>query len=401
MAITFDRLVTIQSKLEWGFKLNEEDQSDWDEYQRNRRPSAFVYSETKLMEYSSICRSTATAWEKFRAGYMPDAIHEEIAEPLPPKTGQMRKFIIWAAASGLLVLAGTYIYNNRSVKDNKVQTTQNITKTDILPGSSKAILTLANGEKVTLDSTDNAGSTMQGNTTINFKQGQLVYETLTSQRGSLQLYNSVETPKGGNYKIILPDGTKVWLNAASSIRFPVAFTGDERQVEIKGEVYFEVDHQGTPFDVDVNKLKVRAFGTTFNIKAYDDEKAIETTLLEGKVTIIRKNKPAITLKEKQQVRITENADSTFIPADLESVVGWKNGKLYWEDIKLRALFPEIERWYNAKVIVQDKKIEDMNISFSPISRNVPVSTVFNYLQEAKHITYDIEGRNIIVKINKK
>src|SRR6201991_2641072 len=210
---------------------------------------------------------------------------------------RMRRIGLAAASLTGLLIIGSVFWNNRKVDSKPGVTFSQKVGTpgrEIPPGGNKAVLTLANGFSIVLGDVKNGGLAQQGNTTIVKADGKLSYETAQKQNGSI-LYNTIVTPRGGQYQVVLPDGSQVWLNAASSLRYPTAFTGDERKVYITGEAYFEVKslplpgHAGKmPFKVSVTAAsgqqlgEVEVLGTHFNVNAYEDEDAMRTTLLEGK-----------------------------------------------------------------------------------------------------------------------
>ena len=224
-----------------------------------------------------------------------DAIYTKIVN-----TPIIGKRYVWpriAAAAVIIVLlsAGVYyISSNHNVKIASKKTQQQFKNNDVAPGGKKAVLTLANGTQIILDSAGNGALTQQGNVKIiKLNNSQLLYNSLngssTLPKTGEVLYNTISTPRGGQYQVVLADGSKVWLNAASSLRFPTSFTGGERKVELTGEGYFEVVHNAAkPFKVSLGKLdgaEIEVLGTHFNVNAYDDETAIKTTLLEGSVKV--------------------------------------------------------------------------------------------------------------------
>ena len=203
----------------------------------------------------------------------------------------------WAAAAVFIIIAGAIVVYTTGKKKTAPETVQTVpAKTDVQPGGNKAILTLANGQRIVLDSAVNGMLVQQGSAQV-IKSGEgLKYEVggqkseVGGQKSEVA-YNTLSTPKGGQYRLMLPDGSKVWLNAASSIRYPATFTGNERSVDITGEAYFEVapirlrSGQKKPFRVHFSRGVVEVLGTHFNVNAYDDEGATKTTLLEGSVKV--------------------------------------------------------------------------------------------------------------------
>jgi transmembrane sensor len=275
---------------------------------------------------------------------------------------------------------------------------------DVLPGGNKAVLTLANGSAIILDSAANGELAKQGNTTIlKTAGGQLAYNILNEKPAEV-LYNTLATPRGGQYQLVLPDGSKVWLNAASSIRYPVAFTGGDRNVEITGEAYFEIaKDKAKPFHVKAYGMKVEVLGTHFNVNAYPDEPGIRTTLLEGSVKIVmarqtqggqpaQQGQQELILLPGQQARVERNI-TLVKAADLDQVMAWKNGLFNFNDADLQTVLRQLARWYDI-----DVKFEGSGPARSfhgKITRDLNLSQVIRVLQ-AVEVKFRIEGRTLIV-----
>jgi len=209
-------------------------------------------------------------------------------------------------------------------------------------------------------------------------------------------YNMLVTPRRGQYQLVLPDGSKVWLNAASSIRYPVAFIGNERRVQITGEAYFEVTHNATmPFIVEKGDMRVEVLGTHFNVNAYNDESAIKTTLLEGKVKIV--NRQSAILKPGQQAILTAGSRLTILDkTDVEDVVAWKNGLFHFESSEIKTVMRQIARWYDVDVVYERTTVNN-DPMFVEISRNTRLSDVLKALEESGSAKFSIQGKTIIVK----
>ncbi|WP_343699920.1 FecR family protein [Chitinophaga sp.] len=226
----------------------------------------------------------------------------------------------------------------------------------ILPGGNKAVLTLGDGTVIELDSAANGTLGRQGNArVVKLANGNIAY-TADGQGAAEVMYNTMRTPRGGQYRITLPDGTSAWLNAASSITYPTAFTGNERVVKVTGEVYFEVAKQagGTPFRVEIMtgtgevKGEVAVLGTHFNINAYDNESAVKTTLLEGAVKVRKTGEAYVSLHPGQQASIAGTVEVAR-PDNLEAVTAWKNGYFVFNQTDIQAMMRQAERWYNITV----------------------------------------------------
>ncbi len=267
---------------------------------------------------------------------------------------------------------------------------------DVKPGGHTAVLTLADGTRILLDSTSNGFVSMQGNTKVMKQQGGVIaYNKENSGRTELS-YNTMSTPAGGMYQLILSDGTKAWLNASSSIHFPIEFTTKERRVSITGEVYFEVaKNAGKPFIVTVNKLaEVKVLGTHFNLNAYDNENEIKTTLLEGSISI-SKGTNSETLTAGQQAQINKNGSIKKLnDVDLEEAVAWKNGKFIFNGTELQEVLRQAARWYNLEVVYEGKIPDD---KFSgQVSRSVSLSNLLKWMQWSE-VYFKLEGRKLIIK----
>ncbi|MDB5208286.1 MAG: hypothetical protein JWR72_3361 [Flavisolibacter sp.] len=272
-------------------------------------------------------------------------------------------------------------------------------KNDIKPGGDKAILVLANGQSIVLDSAGNGMVSQQGSTKIlKLNNGQLSYTTGdTPNSGAAEiLYNSIVTPHGGQYQVTLPDGTMVWLNASSSLRFPTAFIGKERKVEITGEAYFEVaKNTAMPFIVIINKgAAVEVLGTHFNVMAYGDEKTIKTTLLEGAINL--KNEGVVQrLKPGQQAQITQGKMNVINDVDVERAIAWKNGLFDFNDDAVPDIMRQLSRWYDIDVEYEGKVPDGHYVG--SVRRKSNISAVVKMLELAGDIRFELQGKKLIVK----
>lgn len=306
----------------------------------------------------------------------------------------------WLATAACLLLffyfGGHYMYTTNKKQDEPAM---NQAKA-IVPGSNKAILTLANGKKIVLTDTTSGKFTKQGNTVISKTAGgQLVY-TVESQKNNSAtqlVYNTVSTPMGGQYWIVLSDGTRVFLNAGSSLRYPVAFAANERKVELKGEAYFEVVHNNAmPFRIVTGHQVTEDIGTKFNINAYDDEQVMKTTLVEGAVKVSTDNYHVV-LKPGQQSQISNidplQAIKVIKHANIEEALAWKNGLFEFNNSDIRQVMNNTSRWYDFKVIYENE-VPHLKIS-GRISRNVDFSGLIALLK-FEGVKFKIEGRNVTI-----
>lgn len=313
----------------------------------------------------------------------------------------------WAVAAVLLIVLSGTIYLAISPGKKEVQSAKTQpspmdiaqgSQGDIAPGSNKAVLILADGSKVELDSA-NAGKVItQGNVQVIQMDGQLSYEGNGAAK-EVQ-YNTITTPRGGQYMVILADGSKVWLNAESSLRFPTVFAGEERKVEMEGEAYFEVaKNQKMPFYVKSGEMEVQVLGTHFNINAYNDEKATKTTLLEGSVKVNMGSAYKI-IKPGEQAVIPSLAggrvDASKIRVqncDIEEAVGWKNGLFHFNKADLPDVMRQLCRWYNVEVEYEGE-IPKREFE-GEIQRNLKLSQVLELLGKNR-VNFKISGHKIKV-----
>jgi len=311
------------------------------------------------------------------------------------------RFYPYAAALLLLATTSYFITKYLSRKDNPKIAVK--VKQDIAPGVNKATLTLGNGSKIILSDVKQGSIAHQQNVTIKLQNGRLVYaiggiDARVEQPDFIKPseINTLTTPRGGQFQADLPDGTKVWLNAASSITYPVLFSGKERLVELTGEAYFEVAKNASrPFIVKTETQTVQVLGTHFNINSYADEQSVKTTLLEGSIKITgHAGKNTVQLNPSQQSVNTEGKISVIDDADVDEAVAWKNGKFLFKNADLQTVMRQLARWYDVDVEFQGAVAPKHY--HGRISRNVPVSQVFEILKTSG-VNFIINGRTIIVK----
>lgn len=316
--------------------------------------------------------------------------------PLPRETRRPAWKWISAAAAVLIVLASGLFFFNRSVPVAQEPVPVN----DALPGDNRARLTLANGEGILLDEASRGKLAQEGNTSIvKTGEGELVYNAGgSSATGKTMLYyNTIETPKAGQYHVRLSDGTVVWLNAASSIRFPTEFDAHGRVVEVVGEVYFEVAQvsNGTkrvPFKVVSGNQEVEVLGTRFNINSYSDEGEIRTTLIEGSIQV-RTSRKEIILRPGQQARVSGEQTLKVSQVNTGHVLAWKEGYFSFDGVGLQELMRQLSRWYDMEVEYEGNIGEYEFVG--QISRNTRLSAVLRIL-EAGGVRFRVEGKKIIV-----
>lgn len=321
-------------------------------------------------------------------------IRLEGADLLPVKLNPSK--VTWyrlvAAVLFFVFFAGILYYSN-----SKDQTLNTITYQDVDPGGNKAFLTLADGKRIALtDATNGKLTEEQGVSITKTNDGELVYEVVNgsgSKSAKVLSYNAISTPNGGQYHITLPDGTHVWLNAASALKYPNRFIGTERKVELNGEAYFEVAKNGMPFIVKTTGQEVKVLGTHFNINSYKDEGRTATTLLEGSVQVSANGLSKVILKPNQESLLIGNT-LNVMAVDGESAIAWKNGLFVFEDANLQTVMRQIGRWYDLEVEYRGQ-IPQSTFN-GKISRKLKLSKVLDVLKYYK-VNFSLEGKKIIVK----
>lgn len=308
-----------------------------------------------------------------------------------------------AAVIVLLTALGGYFWysSGQTISESEVMSDLEI-RNDVEPGKEKAILTLGDGTEIMLDEVKQGLLAYEGNASVKkSEKGLIVYrpDTQLSQPSAQEdkplVYNAISTPRGGKYKVMLPDETEVWLNAMSSIRFPTQFAEDVREVEITGEVYFDVASDASkPFLVRSADQIVKVLGTQFNIKAYSDEESIQTTLVEGAV-LVEVADEHVRIKPGEQVVNPVSSPLQVVPADVEQVIAWKNGLFQFWDTHLEDVMRQLARWYDVEVTYLGEQNEIAFTGF--ISRDVTISNVLQMLEEASSVKFGVEGKQVIVK----
>ncbi|WP_343702564.1 FecR domain-containing protein [Chitinophaga sp.] len=302
-----------------------------------------------------------------------------------------------AAAILLLVLAGgAYWFINRPAAPDIADVPQ---EPNIAPGGNKAVLTLADGTQVTLDSAGTGTLAQQGGINVlKLDSGQLAYQGMSAQGQPMQ-YNTLAIPRGGQFRLTLPDGTRVWLNAVSSLTYPVAFNGKDRTVELQGQAYFEIAQQpDKPFRVKVRDMEVQVLGTHFDIMAYADEQVINTTLVEGAL-LVKQGAVTQRLRPGQQA-VRNNATSalTVQAADVDKVTAWKSGFFEFDDADLPAILRQVSRWYDVEIINETKG--ETGLFWGRINRQLPLASVLKLLA-SNGVHYKINGNKVTIYQEKK
>lgn len=308
-----------------------------------------------------------------------------------------RQWIRYAAA--IIIILGTSLFiwlPRKSSLPAGPSITHAPVKNDVAPGKEGAILTLEDGRKVVLDDLGNGVVATQNGTKVLLNDGQLVYNTGDAASKEI-VYNTIATPRGRQFQLVLPDQTKVWLNAASSLRYPIAFTGKERKVEITGEAYFEVTKNAQmPFHVKINdETEVEVLGTHFNINSYSNEANVNTTLLEGSVKISHKGEKAV-IKPGQQAQVSmqsQNKIRVLSDVNVEKVMAWKNGVFDFQDATLEEVMHQLERWYDIEV-KYEKGIPKLEF-VGKMGRDLNLSSVLRGLELSK-VHCRLEGKTLTI-----
>jgi transmembrane sensor len=366
-------------------------------------------AEKALIEayYQRLERAGTTELSPEEEAALKEAMYKQITanmwEPEATVIPIKRKYYSLVAAAVLLTLigAGSYfwLFNKPATLPPAPETAQ-VKAPDLPPGRDAAVLTLADGRTIILDSA-NGTITQQGGATVNNTKGQVSYSS-SSLRGQTVVYNTVSTARGNQYQLILADGSKVWLNSASSLRFPTSFTGNSREVELDGEGYFEIAKDAAkPFHVKTHTQDVEVLGTHFNVNAYKDEEAVKTTLLEGKVKVVNdqwsmvnNTKQAVVLQPgEQSVQVANSPFTIDHSPDLDQVMAWKNGWFEFEETDIKTIMRQISRWYDVDIRYETKTGSETY--GGRISRNLNLSNILKML-ENYGVHFKLEGKTLTV-----
>lgn len=333
-----------------------------------------------------------------------DTLQKEVWEKIQVR--KINKKLPWlrmVAAACLLLGLGAGLLFFMGKAGHKQQQIAGVMKNDLLPGGNKAMLTLAGGKKISLTDASPGKLAIQSGISISKSDdGQLVYEIseeVVQVTGEIN-YNTIETPRGGQFQVNLPDGSRVWLNAATVIRFPLSFRDlKERRVELKGEAYFEIEKDvQKPFVVQSDGQLIKVLGTQFNVSSYVDEPSIKTTLLEGSIKLEMLNshgKDSRILKPGQQARTSSEANEIrVLSVDVQAETSWKNGFFSFEDMPIELIMKQISRWYDVDVIYKDNLAG--KTVWGSITRYTNVSKVLSILEKTGKIHFRMEGRRIYV-----
>ncbi|WP_316828266.1 FecR family protein [Pedobacter miscanthi] len=381
------QLLEQESFLNYCFKRNDQDVKYWEEWllqnPQRRQEADQLRQMLLLMGDESRTRTIRSDFASLQ-----NRINRS-AKSL--KVIRSSSWLKWSIAASVLVLLSVgllfYIAQNNKTANPKLA--------DVAPGGNKATLILANGKKIDLSGAVNGAIADEtGIKVIKTAEGKIIYDLSNTTAAANEQYNTIETPMGGQYQVNLSDGTKVWLNAASSLRYPTHFSGKERKVELTGEGYFEVAHQkNMPFKVASAGQTVEVLGTHFNIMAYHDEPNVKTTLLQGSVKLYTGNQNTL-LKPGEQALRTGNHIRISDEVDMEDVVAWKDGYFKFNE-SLEGIMSKISRWYGVEVVYETKT--DPNLTYSgKISRGRNISAILKIIEFNGDVHFRIEGRKVFV-----
>lgn len=323
-------------------------------------------------------------------------IHEALdgLDTAPKKMGQWFRM---SAAAVVLFTLTTLLYFYFQGKEKAEYAMEDISS--IKPGTNKATLTLSDGSEISLSDTKSGEITVEAGQRISKSDdGKIIYSLTTGKKTEKDIqsvqFNTIATPKGGKFNILLPDGTMVWLDAASSLRYPVNFVGNERKVELMGQAYFEVaKNKGKSFKVVTGNQEVQVLGTHFNVNAYSDQPAILTTLLEGSVKVAIRNTNLTQLLKPGQQSALEGKYFQVKEVDLDETIAWKRGFFVFDNDDVTTVLHKLERWYDVE-ITSEGELDHIKIG-GTISRDKNLSEVLRVLQLTRKIKFKTEGRRII------
>ncbi|AWO00662.1 hypothetical protein DLD77_02580 [Chitinophaga alhagiae] len=325
-----------------------------------------------------------------------DADWEAVAVRAGYDTGRntrpRRRMLYWSAAASILLATGIFLLWPGRQAAPPAQLAATAPATAPQPGGNKAMLRLSSGQTVSLGHL--AGDTVlsEGGSRISGQSGQLVYDEAAA--GEAVTYNTLSTPRGGQFRLTLADGTQVWLNASSSIRFPTRFTAKDRTVELTGEGYFEVTKDHKPFYVSINGMKVAVLGTRFNVMGYNG--ITRTTLAEGAVKIQLPGDRSWNLKPGQQAVVAvDNNDVTVTPADIGKALAWKNGLFYFKDDAMADIIAQLARWYDVEVSVKGPM--PARLFSGNIRRQASLAQVLDMLGYVSGAKSTVEGRTVTIQ----
>ncbi|WP_343701722.1 FecR domain-containing protein [Chitinophaga sp.] len=322
-------------------------------------------------------------------------IKRNIDQQLSRRRGGKPPLAAWLAAAALLagIVLAWMLFNQDEKKTGSPQMA--IVVENKAPGGNRAVLTLANGRKIALDDAAAGNLATQAGARITKSAGdEVIYESEGGKNATEMAYNVISTPRGGQFQVRLPDGTRVWLNAASSLRFPTSFEGRVRKVELSGEGYFEVAKDaGHPFIVTSSGQSIQVLGTHFNVNAYGDGGLVRTTLMEGSVRVNGEHESNMLVPGEQSQLNIRSGSMRKVKADVEQVMAWKNGNFLFNDTYLPDIMLQLSRWYDVEVAQDFPRIRYNG----GIPRSMQLSDVLKMLEETGNIKFQLVNNTITMK----
>ncbi|SDG50738.1 FecR protein [Pedobacter terrae] len=334
--------------------------------------------------------NTNAKWAELKAQIEPKATL--------PRNGKLRRLWFSIAAAAVLFIIGiSVIYYRYQQQQQQPQNLGNMIKNDIPPGKNTATLTLENGKKIILSAAGNGQLASEAGIVITkTADGQLIYSVKDGQTSTGVHINTLSTARGETYRLRLPDQSEVWLNSASSLKFPASFASAKlREVELTGEAYFQIAKDKLhPFIVKTNLQEVQVLGTHFNVNSYPDHDKAVTTLVEGSVRVSNLSQQTKTIKPGEQSTVQNGQDIAIAPADIKNVMAWKNGYFRFRNEPIEEVMSKIMRWYDIEVVYTGKGSGELFNGNISLHKNI--SEVLNMLSYSNDVKFKVEGRRVTV-----
>lgn len=361
--------------------------------------------ERELIEswYQKLIETGEWQWGESEKDMMQKMLEARIMKQIKDKPNKIKSpvFLLprsrWWAAASVILLLGAFSYFMFFNKSTNLDQIVKVLPNDIkAPQSNRAMITLANGQKVYLDSAGNGALAIQGNVKlVKLPGGQIAYQNTSGEISRKMEYNTLSNPRGSKViNMVLADGSKVWLNAASALTYPIAFVGNERKVSISGEAYFEIAHNAAkPFMVYKDNIEIKVLGTHFNVNAFEDnDKEVQVTLLEGAIKINNGVSSGL-LKPGQQARVAKEI-KVMNDVDLDMVMAWKNGYFQFDHASLQSVLNQVSRWYDVDVIYEGSNQPRQFVG--EMQRDLDLPEMLRILKMNK-VDFRIVGKKIIIK----
>lgn len=350
------------------------------------------YLKNKIKNRPDMPALKAEGWDRLSSRLMEDPAWR--AAPL--KRMNWKRYLIAASVVGVAAIGTLLFVRSKHDVETVATPIASRLKNDVAPGGNKAVLTLSDGSSVVLDKAAKGIVSDQGAArVVKTDEGKLAYNIILNEKPTEVAYNTLTTPAAGEFQVVLPDGSKVWLNNASSLRYPVSFTGKDREVELQGEAYFEIaSNSRQPFKVKVSGVAVDVLGTSFNISAYADEATIKTTLLSGAVRV-SKGEVGSLLKPNEQAQVNGAGKlSVLKDVDVDAEVAWRSGLFHFERADIKTVMKVLARWYDLDVQYEGPVTSHEFGGY--IERKLNLSQVLEILQK-NQVHFDLDGRKLTVR----